>query len=245
MPFAKRLIDYLDLFRTKDNVRFLIETANNIPTEAGVASSASGFAALVLALDQLFHWQLDKKNLSILARLGSGSACRSLWQGFVKWHAGVQANGMDSVAEPLSVEWPNFRMGLLIFSEKEKSIGSREAMQRVVATSRFYKEWPAQVDDDIKMIERALSQQNFDLLGKTAESNALAMHATLLTAQPSISYYLPETIAAMQSVWCLRAQGVSVYFTQDAGPNLKLLFLSKDEKIVKENFLNVEVIKYA
>ena len=116
LPFAKRLIAYLDLFRTQDHLHFSIETTNNIPTGAGVASSASGFAALVLALDKLFQWQLDKKHLSILARLGSGSACRSLWQGFVKWHVGVRGDGMDSVAEPLSIEWPNFRMGLLIFS---------------------------------------------------------------------------------------------------------------------------------
>lgn len=173
LPFAKRLIAYLDLFRTQDHLHFSIETTNNIPTGAGVASSASGFAALVLALDKLFQWQLDKKYLSILARLGSGSACRSLWQGFVKWHVGVRVDGMDSVAEPLSIEWPNFRMGLLIFSEKEKSMGSREAMQRVVATSRFYKEWPAQVADDLNIIEQALSQQDFDLLGKTAESMRL------------------------------------------------------------------------
>ena len=99
--FIKPVIDFLDLFRLKNNYRFQIETQMNLPAASGLATSACGFAALTLALNDLFNWQLTPKHLSILARLGSGSACRSLWSGFVTWHAGHQEDGMDSYAEPM------------------------------------------------------------------------------------------------------------------------------------------------
>jgi diphosphomevalonate decarboxylase len=89
-PFARRIGAFLDLFRRDAGMYFEVEAVNTIPTAAGFASSASGFAALVTALDELFGWELDKRELSILARLGSGSACRSLHHGFVEWRAGTR-----------------------------------------------------------------------------------------------------------------------------------------------------------
>lgn len=94
--FVKRLASFLDLFRDESTWALSVDIEMNIPVAAGLASSACGFAALVLSLDDLFGWQLSKKELSILARLGSGSASRSLWNGFVEWHAGEQEDGMDS-----------------------------------------------------------------------------------------------------------------------------------------------------
>ena len=111
--FAHRLIEFLDLFR--ENRRWLLRiTINmNLPVAAGLASSACGFASLVSALNDLFAWQLPLRDLSILARLGSGSAARSFWNGFVEWHAGFQPDGMDSFGEPLPFRWPELHMGLL------------------------------------------------------------------------------------------------------------------------------------
>ena len=91
-------------------------------------------------------------------------------------------------------------------------------------------------------LKHALSNQDFHLLGSTAESNALTMHATMLSSWPPICYSLPETISAMQTIWECRKQGLPLYFTQDAGPNLKLLFLEEDEAKVRAMFPEVEIV---
>lgn len=238
--FHKRLSNYLDLFRPND-LYFEVNIISTIPIAAGLASSACGFAAMALALDKFFSWQLPSQQLSILARLGSGSASRSFWSGFVEWHAGTRDDGMDSYAEPIQEKWPELCLGLMMISESEKSIGSREAMQRTIETSELYKSWPSKVEHDLRNLKQAISEKDFDLLGKTAESNALAMHATMLSAWPPISYCFPETIQAMRRVWQARADDVAVYFTQDAGPNLKLLFF--DTEKVKQYFPEIEIIK--
>ncbi len=241
--FVKRLVQFLDLFRNEENWKLNVNITMNIPVAAGLASSACGFASLVSALNDLFAWQLSTKELSILARLGSGSASRSLWMGFVEWHAGLQRDGMDSFAEPLPFTWPELKIGILPLSTKEKSISSREAMQRTVNTSLLYANWPKKVLQDTVIIKQALQVKNFSLLGGTAESNALTMHATMLASWPPVCYFLPETIAAMQQVWALRQEGLDLFFTQDAGPNLKLLYLSDIEKEVKKYFPSLETIK--
>jgi diphosphomevalonate decarboxylase len=116
-------------------------------------------------------------------------------------------------------------------------------MQQTVKNSSLYRQWPKKVAQDLQMLKQALSTQDFTLLGKTAESNALAMHATMLSSWPPICYFFPETIAAMHEIWMLRQEGLDIYFTEDAGPNLKLLFQHKDEKHIRNFFPDVEVIK--
>jgi len=241
--FVQRIKAYLDLFRLEQSWRLRIDIQLNIPVAAGVASSACGFASLISALNDMFAWQLSMRDLSILARLGSGSAARSLWAGFVEWHAGVQADGMDSYAEPLKFEWSELNLGILLVTEKEKSISSREAMQHTVDSSLLYANWPRKVARDMVIFRQALQAKNFSLLGGTAESNALTMHATMLSSWPPICYFLPETIAAMHQVWQLRKEGLELYFTQDAGPNLKLLFVEKNKEKVLGAFPKLEVSK--
>lgn len=240
--FYKRLAEFLDLFRTQKSLHFQIDIKTNIPIAAGLASSACGFASLVLALNQLFHWQLPAEHLSILARLGSGSAARSIWSGFVEWEKGIDTNGMDSHGKLLSETWPELCLGLLLVNQSEKKISSREAMQRTIETSLLYQLWPEKVNQDLANIKTAIHEKDFALLGKTAESNALTMHSMMLSAWPPISYCLPETTLAMQKIWELRNQGTALYFTQDAGPNLKLLFLSPNLELVKNHFPLLEVI---
>lgn len=239
--FGKRLVSYLDLFR-QNNETFLIETSSNIPVAAGFASSASGYAALAEALNILYDWQLDSSSLSILARLGSGSACRSLWHGFVEWHKGEREDGMDCNATPIEKTWLNLCVGLLVLSPEEKPMSSREAMKLSKASSCYYDAWPKKSADDMKLLHKAIDNSDFELLGQTAESNALAMHATMITASPSVCYWQPETVAAMHEVWALRKEGVPVYFTEDAGPNLKLLFEAKDADQVMSRFPAMEVV---
>ncbi len=234
--FYRRLTKFLDLFRFNQNYFYEIHTEINIPVASGLASSACGFAALVLALNDLFDWDLDNKSLSILARLGSGSAARSIYQGLVIWHAGERQDGMDSFAEKLDYDWPELKIGLLIIDDSKKYLSSREAMLHTVNTSKLYNSWNIQVEQDLELIKLAIKNKDFNLLGATAENNALAMHACMLAAKPAILYSKPQTIELMQKIWQLRADGLNVYFTQDAGPNLKLIYHQDDEVKVKKIF---------
>jgi len=242
-PFVIRISQYLDLFRSGSKRFLQIDINMNIPVAAGLASSACGFASLISAMNDLFDWQLAKRELSILARLGSGSAARSFWTGFVEWRVGAQADGMDSYAESLPYEWSELFVGILSITEKEKPISSRDAMQQTMDSSILYGNWPKKVARDLVILRQALHAKNFSLLAGTAESNALTMHATMLSSWPPICYFLPETIAAMQKIWELRRNGLEIYFTQDAGPNLKLLFLEKDKDKIIEQFPRLEIIR--
>lgn len=243
--FYLRLKKYLDLFRDNKKIFFDITTDNNIPTAAGLASSASGFAALVMCLNQLFSWNLSNERLSILARLGSGSACRSFWPGFVEWSMGERDDGLDSFGELIFHEkpWPELRLGLLIFSPHEKPMGSTEAMINTVKTSKLYKHWPEKVKQDLIKIRKAIDKQDFIALGEVTEQNSIAMHETMLTSEPSINYAIPETVKTKEKIWELRkTNNIPIYFTQDAGPNLKLIFLEQDELEIKKAFPNLETV---
>lgn len=234
--------EFLDRFRPKPNIHYKVVIDINIPVAAGLASSACIYASLVKALNNLYNWQLDETQLSILARLGSGSACRSLWNGFVEWEKGEVEDGTDSHGYPLAQTWPELRIGIHIISMDTKPISSREAMQQTVATSSSYISWPDKVAKDMANIKRAIAAKDFNLFGKTVEANAIAMHATMADAMPPIIYALPETIAAMKKVRELRKAGMQIYFTQDAGPNLKLLFLEKDTEAVRQAFPDIEIL---
>lgn len=240
--FYRRIKDFLDLFRPTTDTVFNVTTQTNIPVAAGLASSACGFAALVMAVCDLFELPLDLQQQSILARLGSGSASRSFWNGFVQWQAGHMENGMDSYAFPLGHSWPELRIGLLMVDDRAKQFSSRDAMQTTVETSPFYALWPKTVQNAIEVTHKAIDSKDFWSLGSTAEANALAMHSLMLSATPSIIYSQAATIEYMHQVWRARASGLSVFFTQDAGPNLKLLFLEKDEAIVRELFSHIEIV---
>ncbi|OQW98034.1 MAG: diphosphomevalonate decarboxylase [Verrucomicrobia bacterium A1] len=232
-PAAVRLAQFLDLFRSPACPGFAVESVNSVPTAAGVASSASGFAALVRALDALFGWRLDAKGLSILARLGSGSACRSLWDGFVEWRAGELPDGADSHGVPVDARWPELRVGLWILRDAPKPTGSREGMRHTVETSPLYAAWPSAVGRDLGTVRGAIASRDLERLGRTAEGNALAMHATAIAARPPVLYWLPESVAAMARVSGWRADGIPVWFTMDAGPNLKLLFEASAEPALR------------
>lgn len=242
--FVQRIGAFLDLFRpVLGSLFFEVRTQNTIPTAAGLASSASGFAALVLALNDLAGWGIDRKQLSMLARLGSGSASRSVYEGFVQWNAGQQSDGTDSFAERLEIEWPELRVGIVEVSADRKPVGSRDGMNRTVVTSELYKSWPDQARADLFSIRSAIEQFDFALLGKTAERNALAMHATMLSAWPPLLYLQPDSVEQIHKVQRTRADGLEVYLTIDAGPNIKLLFLAESEREVCEAFPGIRVIR--
>ncbi len=241
-PFSRGVTGFLDMFRPAPDFFYRVDTHNSIPTAAGLASSASGFAALTLALNELCGWNLGTRQLSILARLGSGSASRSVYRGFAEWVVGADEDGMDSYAVPVAGTWSDLRLGLVKVSTAEKAISSRAAMKRTCLTSALYESWPAKVTHDLRVIKDSIHTRDFPLLGQTAESNALAMHATGLAAWPPVLFWRPESVAVMHQVWTLREQGLPLYFTMDAGPNVKLLFQAPDTATVQQHFPEVEVV---
>ena len=239
--FATQLIEWLDRVLPK-HIKLRVDTHNTVPTAAGLASSASGFAALTLATNSLMGWHLPEQQLSALARLGSGSASRSLWHGFVKWQAGDRTDGGDSIAAPLEQQWPQLRIGLLTISSQTKAVSSRLGMARTIATSALYQQWPQQAESDLVTIERAIVAADFETMAKTAEHNAMSMHATMASAWPPLVYWLPESLIQMQKVWQLREQGLPLYLTMDAGPNVKLLFEAKYQQEVQAAFPDIKII---
>ncbi|MBR4189050.1 MAG: diphosphomevalonate decarboxylase [Kiritimatiellae bacterium] len=240
--FARRASAWLDLVRPDPDFRFELQARNTVPTAAGFASSASGFAALAKAADALFGWNLPMESLSVLARLGSGSAARSLADGFVEWRAGERADGMDSFGVPLPERWPSLRVGACVLSSREKPVGSREGMRRSVSSCPFYGGWPGLVARDLAALRSAIANRDMALLGATAEANCLAMHALMLATRPPILYALPETLGTVRAVWAAREEGVPVWFTMDAGPNVKLLFEEAAEPAVRSRFPGATVV---
>ncbi|MCV6590642.1 MAG: diphosphomevalonate decarboxylase [Marinobacterium sp.] len=240
--FATKVVEFVDLFRRNSVQPLTIDTHNNIPTAAGLASSASGFAALMLALNDFYTLQLAPEQLSAFARMGSGSASRSIFTGFVEWQMGQREDGMDSHAVALNACWPQLRVGLVKVATGEKKVDSRAGMQRTVESAHLYQSWPLQAAVDLEKLHIAIAGRDFNLLGATAEQNALSMHATMIASWPPLLYWQPESVVAMQQVWELRSQGIDVYFTMDAGPNLKLLFLDKQQAEIESAFPGLEVV---
>ena len=226
------------------NMKAKIVSKNNFPTAAGLASSAAGFAALALACNEVLNLNLEKKDLSILARMGSGSACRSIYGGFVEWKRGNRDDGKDSYAEQIAPRehWPEFRIVVCITTKKEKKIKSRAGMKQTVATSSFYKAWLETIEEDLKNMKKGIIEKNFSLVGKVAEINCLKMHATMITTNPPIIYWNNSTIDAIQEVLKMREEGIECYFTMDAGPQVKIICLEENaNKIAKRIRENVDI----
>lgn len=240
--FSKRLKEYTALFSDTKKTNYRIETTNDLPTAAGLATSASGYAACILALNNLYKWELSTQELSVLARLGSGSASRSIEKGFIQWNSGKCEDGMDSYAEKFPETWNQLRIGLVILEENEKAVSSREGMKRTVETSHFYQLWPEKCEQDIISLKNTILKKDFAEFGKIVESNALAMHATMLDSSPPFFYWSAKTIETVQKIWKLRQKGHNIFFTMDAGPNIKLLFQEKDIGLVAENFTTIEIV---
>jgi len=208
-----------------------IHSHNSFPTGAGLASSASAFAALTLATVAALELNLSPTALSRLARQGSGSACRSIFGGFAEWLPGNAADGADSYAVPLN-ETLEVWMAVLVLNQAHKATGSGDGMAHTVATSPLYAGWHQSVSEDLEAMKAALHAQDLNAVGELMEHNALKMHATSLAARPAVIYWQPETLALIQVVQRLRAEGHKCWFTIDAGPNLKVLMPAGSEATV-------------
>lgn len=218
-----RVSRFLDLF-DPDRPPCRIESENNFPTAAGLASSSSGFAALALAASEASGARVTPAVLSATARRGSGSACRSLWGGWVVWERGIRLDGTDSHGVPLAPpdHW-DLKLVVALISGRRKAVGSTEAMIRTQETSPLYPAWVSSSDEDLARARRAVLDRDLSALGAVMEHSALKMHATMLAARLPIRYWRPETLVALDAVDELRRGGVPAFSTMDAGPNVKVL----------------------
>ena len=248
---TKEYDEYIGLFLNivrdigKTNLKAKIVSENNFPTAAGLASSAAGFAALAVAVNKALDLGLDRKNLSILTRRGSGSATRSILSGFVEWRKGEKEDGSDSFGEQIAKPdyWSDFRIIVCITTKEEKKIKSRAGMAQTVLTSPMYKSWLETVEEDLEKVRKGIKEKDFTVVGKTAEENCLKMHATMITTQPPIIYWNKGTIEIIHSVINWRNKGLESYFTIDAGPQVKIICLEKDISEIIERCKKIKGIK--
>lgn len=238
----ERVTNYLDLFRKhveKPSLYADVTSVNKVPTAAGFASSASGFAALAAATAKALQLSLSDQELSIFTRQGSGSACRSIHGGFVEWEKGVKEDGSDSYAKQIAPQdhW-DIRVAAAVLTAQEKDVSSRVGMKRTVDTSVFYDGWLNSLQADLDAIKAGIYERNFEKVGTIAEANCLKMHATTLGATPPFTYWQDSTLTVMHTVHQLRKEGIPAYFTIDAGPNVKVLYLPENEREVVERLRN-------
>jgi len=211
--------DYLKKISSTDQP-ILIESTNNFPTAAGLASSASGVASLVTALDSALETKLSSQEMVEAAILGSGSAARSLFSGFV--HLEVSNDNLKCATLLETDEWP-LNVIVCVTSTNEKTISSRQGMEISKTTSPMYNDWVNNHHEDIKLAIQAIEARDFHQLGKITEHNCLKMHKVMKTSNPSIDYWNPATHVCVKNVKNMQKKGFPVFFTIDAGPQVKII----------------------
>jgi diphosphomevalonate decarboxylase len=219
----QRVSAFLDIVRGMSRISYFakVESSNNFPTGTGIASSASGFAALTLAATTAAGLALEEEQLSRLARRGSGSACRSIPGGFVEWYAGE--NDETSFAQSIAPqEYWALNDCVAIVSREHKPVGSGEG-HALAGTSPLQQ---VRVDDAPRRLEscqRAILERDFEALAEIAELDSNLMHAAIMTSSPPVLYWQPATVAVMRAVQEWREAGTPVFFTIDAGPNVHVI----------------------
>ena len=228
---ATRFTRFLDLIRARSGRRSFarVESWNNFPTGAGLASSASGFAALALAGTHAAGLDLSPRELSILARQGSGSAARSIFGGFAQMHRGISDDGADAFAESLldARDWP-LEVIVAVTDKASKRVNSTVGMSQLDERADFYDAWVEHAEGDLADMRTAIGARDFAALGALAEMSCLKMHGLMLSTRPGLLYWNAATVAVMHAVRDLRRDGVEVYFTIDAGPQVKAICQAAD-----------------
>ena len=209
---------FIKLFDININLNGIeIHTKNTGPTAAGLASSASGFAALAVAVNRFFNFNYDLDMLSSLTRKGSGSAIRSLLPKAVAWLP-------DGHIEQVDFSFEDVCLGVVIINDQKKSIGSTEAMKLSVETSPLYTHWVKQSFIDFEAFKETLKNKDFKKLGNITEKNALLMHEVCHQTVPKIQYLSPSSYDVISLIQSLRTTlDIDCYVTMDAGPNVKVL----------------------
>lgn len=231
-----RAVALLDALRARCGLAspFRIESRNFVPTAAGLASSASGMAALAAAAGGCagLSAERDGKLLSEIARIGSGSASRSIFGGWVAWE-GRHATPVAPIDHlPVAVV-------IAVIGTGRKSIGSRDAMNHTMRTSPFFAGWVQQAHATFDDALEALAQRDFPRLMAAMERSTWRMHASGMGADPPVFYWLPASVAVLAEVAAVKAEGVVCGATLDAGPNVKVFCLPEHARLIAERLAAV------
>lgn len=219
----KRVADHLDRVRAlaKITTRARVDSQNNFPTGTGIASSASGFAALTVAACAAAGLQLSERELSVLARQGSGSASRSIPGGFVEWQMGTGSDDSFAFSIAAPDHWALVDC-IAIVSREHKEVGSTGG-HALAHTSPLQQ---ARIEDTPRRLDscrEALLARDFSRLAEIVEEDSTMMHAIMMTSRPPLYYWQAPTLAIMQAVREWRAKGLPACFTIDAGPNVHVI----------------------
>jgi diphosphomevalonate decarboxylase len=227
---AARMVQMLDRVREAAGIRTRawVETANDFPTASGLASSASGFAALALAATRAAGLEWEPARLSDLARRSSASAARSIFGGFAALPAGSATTEFLAAAPIADADHWDVSLCVAVTTTAEKSVGSTQGMGRSASTSPYYTAWLDLAPALYAQVEDAVLRRDLEALGDAAERSSFAMHACAIACAPSVIYWNPATIAVIEQVRALRAAGTLAFATIDAGPHVKVLSASAD-----------------
>ena len=195
---------------------FTLQTINNFPTAAGLASSASGMAAFTVALDAYFQTKLTLDQLVEITRKGSGSSVRSLVDGFALWH---QQGHVTSIENPFT-DW---MMLIVVVSDSKKPVSSRDAMKQTQLTAPLYPIWRSDSEKDLRDMLDAINGKNERLVGEIMERNSARLHGIMRNSQPPVIFQQPTSLEILKMVKTLRSSYPMLYATMDAGPNVKIL----------------------
>ncbi len=221
----------LDAVCGENRQRARIDSQCNFPIAAGLASSASAFAALVVAADSAGGREHTIAELASLAGGASGSAARSLYGGYVE----LENAGDDIVVTSLcsATDWP-LKVVVAVTETGPKRVGSTEGMEISRKTSPFYGRWIEQQDADLAAARDAIAARDFAKLGEVAEHSCLKMHSIMWGSRPPLIYWNSVTLECMHAIRELRSRGVEVFFTIDAGPQLKAICTPGSESSVTD-----------
>ena len=225
-----RVSDCLDRMLGQRRSRARIASECNFPIAAGLASSAASFSALVVAASNAAGLDQSVLELARAAGAASGSAARSLYGGFVELNVDQEKISVASILD--ARDWP-LQVVVAVTAKGEKSIGSTEAMQLCAATSPFYQSWVEQQSEDLTLARTAIAERDFSTLAEVSEHNCLKMHSVMWASRPAIVYWNKATLSCMETIRGLQADGLSVFFTIDAGPQVKAVCLPEHAEQVR------------
>ena len=237
--FAAGIERHLANLRTWAGVEgeFRVATENSFPTGAGMASSASGFAALTLATAAALGRDLGDDEASLLAQSsGSGSAARSVMGGSVEW----PGNGDEGPAAQIAASdhWPLSDV-VAVVSSSPKEIASREGHRRATSSPMFGQRLEV-LPDRLRRVRSAIAERSIGELGSVLEEEALDLHLIAMSSRPPIFYWTAGTIAVLRRVRAMRREGLAAYSTIDAGPNVHVICPSEQESFVAKALRGME-----
>jgi len=232
-----RVSGCIDLITGTDRGAARVQSETNFPVAAGLASSASAFAALVTATYECTGKTADALTMARIAGTVSGSAARSLYGGFVELSADAEDIDVWPVAE--AKDWP-LKVIVAVTETEAKAVSSGEAMIRGAETSPFYDSWVERQNEDLTAARIAVENRDFEQLAAVSEHNCLKMHTVMWTSRPPIVYWNNATLACMEAVRELQKKAEPVFFTIDAGPQLKAVCLPSAEVVVRDTLAGID-----